>query len=238
MSEQHPSTESELVELIRASDMRAPDRLHHTVESLIAARPSSARHRASAERTRSTGRPRLGLGLGLAGTLAIAAVAAVAIALAVGLSGGGGTVSLRRASALTLSPATMPAPAESAGNNGQLAVAVDGVSFPYWEGHFGWRSTGARRDQLDGRTVTTVFYEDAGGRRIGYSIVAGTPAPSISGGGAAWRSGVRYRLVSENGNQMISWLRDGHLCVVSGRGVSAATLLALASWTARGSVAS
>jgi hypothetical protein len=28
----------------------------------------------------------------------------------------------------------------------------------------------------------------------------------------------------------VTWLRDGHLCVLSGRGVSGATLLRLASW--------
>ncbi len=30
---------------------------------------------------------------------------------------------------------------------------------------------------------------------------------------------------------VVTWLRDGHLCVVSGRGVSSATLLRLASWS-------
>ena len=53
----------------------------------------------------------------------------------------------------------------------------------------------------------------------------------------AWRDGVPYRLLSENGAQVISWLRDGHLCVVSGRDVSSATLLRLASWDDRGSLA-
>ncbi len=50
----------------------------------------------------------------------------------------------------------------------------------------------------------------------------------------AWRGGVPYRLLTVNDRNVISWLRDGHLCVVSGRGVNSATLLRLASWVDRG----
>ena len=84
MSEPRPRTESELIELVRSIDVRAPEELHRRVESLIAARSPGAGRRAIA-RPSPAGRP--GLGLGLAGAAAIAAVAAVAIA--VGLSGGG-----------------------------------------------------------------------------------------------------------------------------------------------------
>ena len=34
----------------------------------------------------------------------------------------------------------------------------------------------------------------------------------------------------ENGARLVTWLRDGHLCVVSGRDMDSATLLRLASW--------
>jgi hypothetical protein len=37
---------------------------------------------------------------------------------------------------------------------------------------------------------------------------------------------------------VVTWLRDGHLCVVSGRGVSSATLLRLASWSDHDAIAS
>ena len=232
MSEPRPRTESELVELLRSIDVRAPEDLHRKVESLIAARSPSAGRRWIFQRPLRARRS--GLALGLA---AIAAV--VAIAVAIGLNAGGATtLSLRQASALTLRPATVPAPAESPSNNAELAAAVEGVPFPYWEERFGWRSTGARTDRLGGRAVTTVFYEDTHGRRIGYAIVAGTPAPRLTGGAVAWRSGVPYRLMSENGAPVVSWLRDGRMCVVSGRGVDSATLLRLASWNDRGSVAS
>jgi hypothetical protein len=105
------------------------------------------------------------------------------------------------------------------------------VPFPYWEDRFGWRSTGTRSDRIDGRTVTTVFYSDSHGRRIGYAILAGTPAPRVAGGTIAWRDGVPYRLLTENGAAIVTWLRHGHLCIVSGHGISSATLLKLASWS-------
>jgi hypothetical protein len=44
------------------------------------------------------------------------------------------------------------------------------------------------------------------------------------------RWGVSYRVLSQDGATVVSWQRAGHLCVVSGRGVNARTLLSLASW--------
>jgi hypothetical protein len=160
-----------------------------------------------------------------------AAVAAVAIAVGVGGGGSAPTVSFGQAAASTLRAATLPAPSESPAHHAQLAVAVDGVPFPYWSERFGWRSTGSRTDRVDGRSITTVFYADSSGGRIGYAILAGTPAPRVGGGVIAWRGGVSYRLFAENGAAVVTWLRDGHLCVVSGRGVSSATLLRLVSWS-------
>ena len=49
------------------------------------------------------------------------------------------------------------------------------------------------------------------------------------GGVIAWRRGVSYRLLSENGAAVVTWLRDGHLCVVSGRGVPSSTLRLLSA---------
>jgi hypothetical protein len=129
-----------------------------------------------------------------------------------------------------LSAATSGAPAESASNRTELAASVDGVPYPYWGKRFGWRSSGARSDQLDGQSVRTVFYQDARGRRIGYAIVAGGNSPQLSGGVVSRRDGKAYRLSTENGAPVVSWMRNGHLCVVSGRGVDGATLLRLASW--------
>jgi hypothetical protein len=193
-----------VVELVRSFDAPAPESLHRRVESLVATYQERHVARRAPRRVFSP--------VGLAGAGAVL-VAVVAVAIAVGLSGRGSApaVSFSQAAAPTLRAATLPAPSESQAHHAQLAVAVDGVPFPYWEDRFGWRSTGSRADRVDGRSITTVFYTDPGGRRIGYAILAGTPVPRVGGGVIAWRSGVSYRLLTENGVAVVAWLRDGHL---------------------------
>jgi hypothetical protein len=228
MSEEHPTTEAELIERVRAIDVRAPERLHEHVRALVDERSAQGRPALWAGM--------LGEGRGLAwrvGGGAAVAAAAVAVALVLALGGGSSSsrpLTLEQAFALTLRAATMPAPGESTHNPNQLAVSVDDVAFPYWEEHFGWRSSGAREDELDGRRVTTVFYTNGLGERVGYAIVAGPP-PSVSGGVVWWHDEKPYRIVNESGTQVVTWTRGGHMCVVSGRGVDSGTLLELASWT-------
>src|SRR6266566_971909 len=231
MTHRRPRTEAELVEFVRSIDVRAPESLHRSVHSLIERRT----------RSRSAGPAGvialLARALGSGPRLAAAGGALAALALALALTlGGGGTAaagpSLRQAAALTLLPATAAAPRQRQTQPADLGAAVDGVSFPYWEEHLGWRSAGARADVVGGRRVTTVFYADAAGRQVGYAIVAGLPAPRVTGGQVAWRAGTPYRLLREDGAAVVTWLRAGHMCVVSGRGVDAATLLRLASWHA------
>ena len=221
--------ETELVEFVRSIDVRAPQSLHDQVQALVA---DASRRKGR----RSMGHRRSPALASYAFAAALAAAVA-AIAIAIGLSGGGNGSFIRQASALTLDRATAAAPSENPHRSGQLTATVEGVAFPYWEDRFGWRSTGTRSDHVNGRAVTTVFYGDRRGRQIGYTIVAGTPAPKQDRGAIAWRNGTRYRLLQLHGATVVTWLRDGRLCVVAGRGVSGATLLALASWHERGSVA-
>lgn len=226
MSDRPPATESELIEFVRAIDVRAPESLHRDVESMLAGRSRRGASRREQDSPARAGRaaPRL------AALGAIAAVLA-ALAIAVGLSGGGGSPpSVDRASALTLLPAKAAPPVESASNHTQLAASVDGVSFPYWSEHFGWHTSGARTDRIAGRTITTVFYENSRGQRVGYAIVSGAAPRRPAGSTVARRNGTPYWTISRNGVQIVAWLRGGHLCVVSGRGVRSATLLRLASW--------
>ncbi len=222
-----------VAELLRSFDTPAPARLHRRVESLVADHNKGPAHRDTERRDpRSVGRTWSRRPFSVLGFVGAGAVAAVVVTLAVVLSGSSSPrLNMHQAAAPTLRAATRSAPRESSTNHVELTAAVDGVRFPYWEDRFGWRSTGMRSDQIDGRTVTTVFYADAGGRRIGYAILAGTPAPRIGGGVVLWRGGVPYRLLAANGAAVVTWLRDGHLCVLSGRGVSSATLLRLASWS-------
>lgn len=228
MSEPLPQTESELVDYVRSIDVRAPQELHSKIEALVAERGPVRRRRALWAPS-FAGSSSLGFRLGGAVTVLVAIAAVLVLVLSVA-GGGTQTLTLRQASALTLRTATLAAPAESRGNPRQLATAVDGVAFPYWEDRFGWRATGARVDRIGGRSVTTVFYTDNRGRRVGYAIVAGTPAPAIGGGTIAWRDGAPFRLIRQNSVQTVTWMRDGHLCVVSGRDMDSSTLLRLASW--------
>jgi hypothetical protein len=221
--ERYPRAEHELLERVRSIDVRAPEQLHRRVDALIDERSARASRRSRRARSLAGLSP-----LGAGGAIAIVVVAVV---LVFGLPGGGSAAfSVRDASALTLRAATMVAPSQNPRRQAQLASAVDGVAFPYWEDGFGWRATGARVDRIDGRMVTTVFYANGAGRRIGYAIVAGKPAPRLDGGMVVWRAGTPYRLLAENGANVVVWLRDGRLCVLAGREVGNATLLALASW--------
>ena len=162
---------------------------------------------------------------------AAAAMAAAALLVALVLPLGGLTVedTLAAATRPIDSPA-MPDPQ----NDKLLAEQVDGVRFPNFAGKFGWRAVGARVDELEGRDMRTVFYE-RGGKRIAYTIVAGEQLewPDVE---PTVRDGVKLRPFDEEGREVVTWLRGGQTCVLSGDAVSSATLLELAAWKGMGSV--
>ena len=232
MSDMHIHTGSEqaqhehVAELVRAVDVQAPATLHRRVQEMVAS--PAPRRRVADGALRGRLKPTLA-------AMAVAAVVGGAIALLTGGVAHRQGPSVSAASRLTLSAARTRAPGESSTHSAQLNVAVDGVAFPYWKERFGWRATGTRTDTLGGRSVTTVFYAGPGARRIGYAIVGGTPAPAASGGTVVWHGGVAYRLQQVHGVPVVTWQRDGRLCVLSGRGVNGATLVRLASWGKGGS---
>jgi hypothetical protein len=228
MTEPRPQTETELVELVRASDVRAPDALHRRIEQMVAEKSAPGTRRGAPWASLGAGRSSLVPRLASAAALAAVVVAVVAIVL----GGGGRSLSVQQTTALTLSQPTTAAPRETKPSSGELVAAVQGVHFPYWEERFGWRSTGQRTDKLQGRAVTTVFYANRGGQRIGYAIVAGS-APNLTGGSVKWLGGHPYRLLGGSGSRTVMWVRSGRLCVLSGRGVAGGTLLRLASWGER-----
>lgn len=232
------------VELLRTADDLAPPSLHASITALAVAAGEETPSRrgpqlAGSRRRRLRSLRRYPSRVGMAFAAATAIAGFVGIMLALGSPGGGGgtgnppgsaapQLNASTAAALALGPATAAAPSESASDRGNLAVAVDGVPFPYWKERFGWHGSGSRTDTLGGHAVTTVFYSDARGQRIGYAIAAG-PAPATPGGTVVERWGVPYRLSSQEGANVIVWRRHGHMCVMAGRGVSPSTLLRLAS---------
>ena len=124
----------------------------------------------------------------------------------------GGPSVVDQAAALAHEPATAPTPASS---GAVLDASVDGVAFPDWSDEFGWNERGARRDTLDGRSTTTVFYEHMG-HRIAYTILPGEPAAPPEGSRTVRRNGLEIAL-SRAGDQTIAvFERDGRTCVLAG----------------------
>ncbi|MDP1847382.1 MAG: hypothetical protein Q8K79_06290 [Solirubrobacteraceae bacterium] len=191
--------------------------------------------RARVERERARHRRPRRRSLSLAAA-AVATAALAAIALVV-LPAGAGDPTVLQAATLAHRPARAAAPAPLPGRPALLDRQAEGLAFPDWEEKFGWRATGARVDQLEGRRATTVFYENPRGARIGYTIVAGDPLDAPDGARAAVREGVHLRSVRRGGRIVVTWLRDGHTCVLSGEGIGRDALLDLAGWRAKGAIA-
>lgn len=219
-----------------AATVEAPESLHRRIEAMLATDAIEAGRGGASRPSRGLRTSRFPALKGLrAGFAAVAVLALIAVVVAVGLTAGeshrsgASGLNLQKAAALTLSAATGPAPAENERNRSQLQVAVDDVPFPYWKERFGWRSSGTRTDVLGAHTVTTVFYANSDGRRIGYAIASGQ-APRTEGGTVVRHWGVSYRVLGQDGATVVTWQRDGHLCVIAGRGVSTRTLVNLASW--------
>jgi hypothetical protein len=116
-----------------------------------------------------------------------------------------------------------------------LDESVEGVPFPSLSGEFGYEPAGSRADELDGRDTKTVFYEREG-ERIGYTILSGEAIDPPKGAQRETRNGVELASTTSDGREIVTWLRDGRTCVLSGEGVSRETLLTLASWKGDGAV--
>jgi hypothetical protein len=121
-----------------------------------------------------------------------------------------------------------PAPPPVGDSGTQLALDVEGVAFPDLLRSFGWRAVGVRRDELDGRNATTVFYEK-GAKRIAYVIVAGSGLPRPSGAQGTTREGVLFQTLRVDGRPAVTWRRNGRTCVLVGD-ASRDELLALAGY--------
>jgi hypothetical protein len=158
-----------------------------------------------------------------------AAAAAVAAALVLTTGGNPSAPTIAQATALTVRPATAPAPAPEEGRP-VLEAQIGGIAFPDWAASFGWHPVGQRVDKLHGRRALTVFYAK-GSQRIGYTIVGGTALAWPNGARQTIRSGTDVRTLKLLGRTVVTWRRDGHSCVMSaGKGVSRAELVRLAAW--------
>lgn len=209
------------VSALRGIDVGAPASLRTRVESEYARRDGRRR------------RPSILRPVALAG----GAVAAAAVAGALILSGGAGEPTIDEADELATRSASAPAPEARAAEPALLAAAVEGVAFPNWGPALGWRPSGSRTDELDGREAETVFYERTG-NRVGYTIVSGDALEWPSEASVVTREGIELRSYRDGDRVVVTWLRRGHVCVLSGRGVERNTLLDLAAWNGDGAVVS
>jgi hypothetical protein len=167
--------------------------------------------------------------------VATAGVVAVAAALAL-IVLPAGEPAVDEAAQLAARPASEPAPPTEPDQPTLLATSFEGLSYPDWQREFGWRAAGERSDELDGRTTHTVFYENREGRRIGYTIVSGDALDLPSDGDQTVVEGVELTAFAADGTNAVTWLRDGHSCVLAGEGVERSTLLELAAWKGDGAV--
>jgi hypothetical protein len=159
-----------------------------------------------------------------------AALALVVAGIAIQAGGGTGEPSLGEVDAVaTLSPA-QSAPASLGGNPPVLDASVGAIDFPDWQDKFGVEAVGRRVDEVSDRAVTTVFYRDGNGDRLGYSIVDGAPLEGTPAGREVVRDGKTYHVSEDGGRTVVTWTQQGHTCVIATSGqVPPAILVDLAA---------
>jgi hypothetical protein len=161
---------------------------------------------------------------------ALGAAAAVALALVLLLPGGSpGAPTVSQAAALATRGAVLPAPAE---HGVKLNQDVQETYFPNWA-HLRWWASGKRVDRLGNRTAVTVYYGNEHSQRVAYTIVTSPPLHRPTGR-MNHVSGVAMQSFVQGGRTNVTWRRDGHTCVLSASGVSAAVLAKLAAWRVPG----
>lgn len=219
---------------------RAPLALRTDPSALAVERRARSRALAASRtgRARTTSNPLAGrlragsrrIGVAFAGT----AVTVVCLVIAFGGGQAAPTVAQAATIAARSPTSTVTDPPEDQVTLPRLRAA--GLPFPYWEDRFGWVATGAREDRVGGRVLTTVFYRRAG-HRLAYTIVSGAPVSDGSSARALERDRVALRILSAAGDQrIVTWLRRGHTCVLSGVGTPVNALVKLAAWRGHGAI--
>ena len=184
------------------ADVRAPQSLREAIE-----RERERERAASRDRPRFWHRYRWGL------ATAGAMLAVVAIALE---TGGSDTTepSLNGVYAAAGLDPTEAAPRSVGGAPPVLAAQVGNLAFPDWRESFGWEAVGRRVDEVSGRDVTTVFYRNPEGIRLGYAVVAGPALGDDPPGREITRNGKTYNLARNGDRTIVTWTQQGHTCVI------------------------
>jgi hypothetical protein len=184
------------IELTREIEVPASDALHIQVAEMAA-----------------SARPRKRSPMLLGGFAA--AAAAVVVALALLILPGSDAPNVNQVVATAAQGPTTGAPASDPANPKKLNVSVGSVQFPSWKNWHGWDPTGARTDSVGGRRVETVFYKNANGATMKYSVVDGAPIDKLDSSSAA------YELTGSGDTRRVVWRNGGHTCIIEAQGVPA-----------------
>jgi hypothetical protein len=142
-----------------------------------------------------------------------------------------GGPSVVEAAGLGARPATAPAPARDNRDPHALMASEAGISFPSWD-EIDWPAKGVRRDRIEGRDATTVFYTTAKGAPVAYTIVDGKALAKPEGAKETHLAGTDVYTLRRGGRWIVSWERDGHTCILSApTKVSVDNLVGLTAWT-------
>jgi hypothetical protein len=188
-------------------------------EALIAdavadsAAPQSLRESIERERAR-TQAPlwrRHGWILAAAGTAA-AALAAFALVLVSGGNDAGPP--LDEVYAAAERAPTEGAPAVAGGDPPVLDARVGAIEFPDWQEKFGWKAVGRRDTELAGRRVTTVYYRNPDGARLGYAVVGGDALDEGPPGRHVELNGMTYKVSRSDARTIVTWEQQGHTCAI------------------------
>jgi hypothetical protein len=180
--------------------------------------PQSLRESIERERERAAARARAPFwrrhraGLALAGTAAVALVVAV---IALQADESSTEPSLASVSATASLTPIEAAPRPVGGTPPELDANVENLVFPDWKAKFGWEAVGRRDDTLSGRTVTTVFYRNPDGARLGYAVVSGDAVDAEPPGREVTRDGKTYHVASRGERTIVTWEQQGHTCVIA-----------------------
>jgi anti-sigma factor RsiW len=173
---------------------------------------------------------------GLVIAAALAAAAAVAV-VAVSVSGGSprANPTVLQAALVTVRPPQARVGEARGASEVLPGVTGAGLSYPYWDDQFGYKAVGVRYDRVAGRAITTVYYA-RGSSRVAYEIVGGSPLKLGHAGRTTVRSGVLLGTLSGPHGAIVTWVRHGHTCVLTGANTGVPAMLRLAAWHEGGRV--
>jgi hypothetical protein len=197
--------------------------------------PLALRERIERDRERAAPAGRRRRWVGLAGSFA--AVAAAAVAALVISVGGTSTPGVLATVQLAGKGPALPAPRHDPANPALLQAKIEGLPFPDWNAKFQWRSAGARKDKIEGRDATTVYYVNPKGARVAYTILGGEAIAPPEDARTMRLRGKDFHVIDRGNQRIVVWDRAGHTCVmVAPASVPQERLLDLAAWDAGGSV--